>query len=190
MLHKLRSGHLTGTKSPFALLIFAVILAVILFGYVYPHLNIYNTSYFTPMFENNRKRGGVGNFASSITNKSLVVFFIYNISNHSLSYHIFTMVSQSKSHNNNSCFKGNCLSRYRAWSSRVLLLLTIHWGKVSDTTTCNKSVELNNLVTTCQQAGNKQCEHILLTSCWNSIATSLLQVCYNLFVFTCVPAVP
>jgi hypothetical protein len=60
MLHKLRSGHLTGTKSPFALLIFAVILAVILFGYVYPHLNIYNTSYFTPMFENNRKRGGGG----------------------------------------------------------------------------------------------------------------------------------
>jgi hypothetical protein len=41
-------------------------------------------------------------------------------------------------------------------------------------------------LTTCQQAGNKQCEHILLTSCWNSIATSLLQVCYNLCVFTCV----
>ncbi len=35
-----------------------------------------------------------------------------------------------------------------------------------------------------QQAGNKQCEHILLTSCWNSIATSLLQACYNLCVFT------
>jgi hypothetical protein len=48
---------------------------------------------------------------------------------------------------------------------------------------CNKSVELNNLVANCQQAGNKQCEHILLTSCWNSIATSLLQVCYNLCVF-------
>jgi hypothetical protein len=30
------------------------------------------------------------------------------------------------------------------------------------------------------QTGNKQCEHILLTSCWNSIATSLLQ-----FVTTC-----
>jgi hypothetical protein len=29
---------------------------------------------------------------------------------------------------------------------------------------------------TCQQAGNKQCEHILLRSCWNSIATSLLQL--------------
>jgi hypothetical protein len=42
---------------------------------------------------------------------------------------------------------------------------------------CNKSVELNNLVASCQQAGNKQCEHILLTSCWNSIATRLLQVC-------------
>jgi hypothetical protein len=53
-------------------------------------------------------------------------------------------------------------------------------------TTCNKSVELNNLVASCQQAGNKQCEHIPLTSCWNSIATSLLQVCYNLCVFTCV----
>ena len=34
-----------------------------------------------------------------------------------------------------------------------------------------------------QQAGNKQCEHILLTSCWNSIATSLLRACYNLCVF-------
>ena len=31
-----------------------------------------------------------------------------------------------------------------------------------------------------------QCEHILLTSCWNSIATSVLHVCYNLCVFTCV----
>jgi hypothetical protein len=44
-------------------------------------------------------------------------------------------------------------------------------------TTCSKSVELNNLVASCQQAGNKQCEHILLTSCRNSIAASLLQVC-------------
>jgi hypothetical protein len=51
-------------------------------------------------------------------------------------------------------------------------------------TTCNKSVALNNLVASCQQAGNRQCEHILLTSCWNSIATSLLQVCYNLCVLT------
>ena len=41
-------------------------------------------------------------------------------------------------------------------------------------------------MTTCQQVGNKQCEHILLTSCWNGIVTSLLQVCYNLCVFTCV----
>ena len=46
----------------------------------------------------------------------------------------------------------------------------------------NKSVELNNLVASCQQAGNKQCEHILLKCCWNSIDTSLLQVCYNLCV--------
>ena len=45
---------------------------------------------------------------------------------------------------------------------------------------------MNKPLTTCQQAGNKQCEHILLTSCWNTIATSLLQVCYNLCVFTCV----
>jgi hypothetical protein len=44
----------------------------------------------------------------------------------------------------------------------------------------------NKALTTCQQAGNKQCEHILLISCWNSIATSLLQVCYNSCVFTCV----
>ena len=56
-------------------------------------------------------------------------------------------------------------------------LLEQHW---------NKSVESNNLVASCQQAGNKQCEHILLTSCWNSIATSLPQVCYNLCVLTCV----
>ena len=48
---------------------------------------------------------------------------------------------------------------------------------------CNKSDNAIKLVTTCQQAGNKQCEHILLASCWNSIATSLLQVCYNLYVF-------
>jgi hypothetical protein len=52
----------------------------------------------------------------------------------------------------------------------------------------NKSVELNNLLASYQQqAGNKQCEHILLASCWNSIATILLQVCYNLCVFTCLP---
>jgi hypothetical protein len=47
-------------------------------------------------------------------------------------------------------------------------------------TTCNKSVELKNLVASCGKAGNKQCEHILMTSCWNSIATSLLH-----FVTTC-----
>ena len=46
----------------------------------------------------------------------------------------------------------------------------------------SQSVELDNLVATCQQAGNKQCEHILLISCWSSIVTSLLQVCYNLYV--------
>jgi hypothetical protein len=45
---------------------------------------------------------------------------------------------------------------------------------------------VNKPLTTCQPAGNKQCEHILLTSCRNSLATSLLQVCYNLCVFTCV----
>ena len=54
-------------------------------------------------------------------------------------------------------------------------------------TTCNKSVELNNLVASSQQAGNKQCEHIVLTSGWKSITTSLLQVCYNWCVFTCIP---
>ena len=47
---------------------------------------------------------------------------------------------------------------------------------------------VNKPLTTCKQAGNKQCEHILLTSCWNSIPTSLLQVCYNLCVLVmCVP---
>jgi hypothetical protein len=56
-----------------------------------------------------------------------------------------------------------------------------------------KSVELNNLVASCQQADHNLStsweqagEHILMTSCWNSIATSLPQVCYNLCVFTCV----
>jgi hypothetical protein len=54
--------------------------------------------------------------------------------------------------------------------------------------------ELNNLVASCQQAVDnlsttrweEAVENILFTSCWNSIATSLLQVCYNLCVFTCV----
>jgi hypothetical protein len=32
----------------------------------------------------------------------------------------------------------------------------------------------NKPLTTCQQAENKQCEHILLTNCWNSIAARLL----------------
>ena len=56
-------------------------------------------------------------------------------------------------------------------------------------TTCNKFVELNNLVASCQQAVEN------LSTSWeqavrthpvdkllNSIATSLLQVCYNLCV--------
>jgi hypothetical protein len=30
---------------------------------------------------------------------------------------------------------------------------------------------------------NKQFEQILLTSCWNRIAASLLQVCYNMWDF-------
>jgi hypothetical protein len=61
------------------------------------------------------------------------------------------------------------------------LSLTTCWQSVEFL--CNKSFELNNLVaqvankplTTCQQASNKQCEHILLTSFCNSIAASLLQ---------------
>ena len=46
----------------------------------------------------------------------------------------------------------------------------------------DKSVLEQHCYTTCQQDGNKQCEHILLTSqCWSSIATdksaaSLLQI--------------
>ena len=62
-------------------------------------------------------------------------------------------------------------------------------------TTCNKSVELNNLVTSCQQTVDN------LSASWeqavrtypvdkllNSVATSLLQVCYNLCVrfYVCV----
>ena len=34
------------------------------------------------------------------------------------------------------------------------------------------------------KSGNKQCEHILMTSCWNRISTSLQQFCYNLCSFT------
>jgi hypothetical protein len=64
---------------------------------------------------------------------------------------------------------------------RVSFSKTIKIARVRRTS--NKSVELNNLVASCQQAGNKQCEHILLTSCWNSITTSLLQVCYYKFAF-------
>jgi hypothetical protein len=47
----------------------------------------------------------------------------------------------------------------------------------SRSTSCYKSV-----TTSCY----RQCEDILLTSCWCRLATSLLQVCYNLCVFTCV----
>ena len=39
---------------------------------------------------------------------------------------------------------------------------------------------VNKPLRTCQQAGNKQCKHILLTSCWNR----LLQVCCR-FVTIC-----
>ena len=57
------------------------------------------------------------------------------------------------------------------------------------------------LVATCQQAWDNECEHILSTSwsCCSRLATSLLQVCYKLcvftyvvdklFVFACVPCV-
>ena len=86
----------------------------------------------------------------------------------------------------------------------VTMLLFYQFATRLPLTTCCQVVELQDdnklleqLVTSllsstilcmasCQQAGNKQWEHILLTSCWNSIATSLLQVCYNLCVFTCV----
>jgi hypothetical protein len=47
----------------------------------------------------------------------------------------------------------------------------------SPSTSCYKSVSTS---------WEKQCEHILLTSCWNSIGTSLLHVCYNSCVFACV----
>ena len=32
---------------------------------------------------------------------------------------------------------------------------------------------------------DKQCEHILIRSCWNSVGTSLLHVCHKLCVATC-----
>jgi hypothetical protein len=47
----------------------------------------------------------------------------------------------------------------------------------------------NSIVTTCQQAGNKQCEHILLTSCWNSIVTTCQQAgnkpCEHILLTSC-----
>ena len=50
---------------------------------------------------------------------------------------------------------------------------------------CNKSGNFDKVVTSCHQVvpnllttGDKQCEYILLTACW--------QTCYNLCVFTCV----
>jgi hypothetical protein len=50
---------------------------------------------------------------------------------------------------------------------------------------------VNKLLTNCQQAENKLCEHILLKSCWTALmlfARSLLQVCYDLYIFTCARA--
>ena len=50
---------------------------------------------------------------------------------------------------------------------------------------------VNKPLTTCQQAGNKQCEHIPLTSCWNSITS--LQVCCSLVqlvrFYVCTPLI-
>jgi ABC-type sulfate transport system permease component len=65
-------------------------------------------------------------------------------------------------------------------------------------TSSNKSVELNNLVASCQQAVDNLStsweqagEHILITSCWNSIATSLhvdlLQIVRFTFIAFPVP---
>jgi hypothetical protein len=53
----------------------------------------------------------------------------------------------------------------------TILSLTI-CGQLVELQDNNKSVELNNVVASCQQARNKQCEHIL---CEHSISTSLLQ---------------
>jgi hypothetical protein len=49
---------------------------------------------------------------------------------------------------------------------------------------CHQAVD--NLLTSWEQAVRTHPVDKLLISCWNSIATSLLQVCYNLFVFMCV----
>jgi hypothetical protein len=55
----------------------------------------------------------------------------------------------------------------------VTMLLLYQVATSLSLTICYQVVEL------LEQAGNKQFEFILLTSCCNSIATSLLQVCYN-----------
>ena len=51
---------------------------------------------------------------------------------------------------------------------------------------CWKSVESTSFVTTCQQTWSKQCEHNLISAFGNNLVESLLQVCHNLCVFTCV----
>jgi hypothetical protein len=55
---------------------------------------------------------------------------------------------------------------------------------------CKEAVELTNLVASCQQAGNKQCGHILLTSCWNSIVGTtcafLCVYCGNYSGWACI----
>ena len=73
---------------------------------------------------------------------------------------------------------------------------SIFWSRfkvVTDNFLTGNNIKLNNdnkllgqLITSllsqkpCTKFKNKQCEHILMASCWNSIGTSLLQVCYML----------
>jgi hypothetical protein len=97
-----------------------------------------------------------------------------------------------------TCYKVNgCWAQQTCYKLFQQLVIVLQFNKLWVTTlyisivatcwqVCYKSVEPNNIVASCQQTGNKQCEHILLTSCWNSIATSLLQLCYNFCIFTCV----
>ena len=67
-------------------------------------------------------------------------------------------------------------STYDAWE--FFLTISSCWDGL-------KPVDFNNFVASCQQAGNRQCEHIL--SWWNSIGTCFLQVVrfYDIKVTSC-----
>ena len=112
-----------------------------------------------------------------------------------LCHYILCKISDSSTHIKISQLVNKMYSQ-QACQQVVTMLLFYQVITRLSLTTCWQIVELQDdnklleqlattLLTICQQAGNKQYEHILLSSYWNSIATSLLQVCYNLHVLKC-----